>query len=74
MRSSVIAEYDEFHSRDGLVLLDEGDEVFDSNETAEKCGLPYVLYRGGNHRFEHMNEALGAIEDFYQMMSVVDSE
>jgi len=66
----VINEYDKFHSSDGLVLLDDGDEVFDSSKTAEKCGLPCVRFPMGSHRFDHMNEALPYIHDFYQMISL----
>jgi predicted esterase YcpF (UPF0227 family) len=47
-----------------LVLLDEGDERLDSRVAGEHfTGLdcPVVLFPGGNHRFEHMEEALPRI-------------
>ncbi len=44
------------------VYLDEEDELLDSKETAEFFKDFYVvMYPGGNHRFQHMDEL---IEDF----------
>lgn len=50
----------------GLILLDEGDEVIDALETQKvlKGHYDVVLFSGGNHRFEHMEEALPLIEEF----------
>lgn len=50
----------------GLILLDEGDEVIDALETQKVLKDYYgvKLFSGGNHRFEHMVEALPLIEEF----------
>ena len=49
-----------------LVLLDMGDELFDSAETAKKLSHCRVIkYAGGNHRFAHMKEAIGEIEKYF---------
>ncbi|XKH00394.1 hypothetical protein LG325_09810 [Marinobacter nauticus] len=50
----------------GLILLDEGDEVIDAHHTQSVLGDHYevILFPGGDHRFAHMEEALPAIEAF----------
>ena len=50
----------------GLILLDETDEVLDSAATQErfKDRFPVIMYKGGNHRFAHIHEALSEIEAF----------
>jgi len=47
----------------GLILLDEGDEVIDASRTKEVLDGYYPIrsFKGGSHRFEHMDEALYAI-------------
>jgi len=52
----------------GLILLAEGDEVIDANETRTQLQEDYrvIMYRGGTHRFtEHMESAIPVIEQFY---------
>lgn len=45
-----------------LLLLDDGDELLDVNETVRHCGhWPMVRYAGGCHRFAHMAEAVAEI-------------
>ena len=49
-----------------LVLLDEKDEVIDSNTAREiyaDCA-DVVTFAGGNHRFEHLEESLPFIRNF----------
>jgi len=50
----------------GLILLDEGDEVIDAHHTQSVLGDHYevILFPGGDHRFAHMEEALPTIEAF----------
>lgn len=50
----------------GLILLDEQDEVIDARATegALKDHYPVVMFPGGNHRFAHMEEALPLIREF----------
>jgi len=57
----------------GLILLDEGDEVIDSLETQKVLDGHYdvKLFSGGNHRFEHMKEALPLIEAFHDQAGIV---
>ena len=47
----------------GLILLDRGDKLMDSEKTAEFIGDRYniVMFEGGNHRFAHMRESLNHI-------------
>ena len=49
----------------GLVLLDRGDELIDSESTAEYIGdrYPVVMFEGGSHRFEHTRESLPHIRN-----------
>ena len=65
---SVIASYDDIAVKNGcgLVLLDDGDEFLDSNETAEYLENIYKVIRfsGGTHRFSHMKESLKLITNF----------
>jgi len=48
-----------------MIMVDEGDEVLDPYET-QKYFTDYgpILFKGGSHRFEHMQEALPRIEKF----------
>lgn len=57
----------------GLILLDDADELFDSKETMKKLGAFYDvrMYGGGSHRFEHMDEAIAAIDSFYDDAELV---
>jgi uncharacterized protein len=54
-----------------LLLLDRGDEVFDyrvAEAYYRDCGRT-IVYSGGSHRFEHLDEALPAIREFYDSLS-----
>jgi len=57
----------------GLILLDEGDELFDAHETRQELASCYRVetFPGGSHRFTHMEEALLLIEAFYEQSGVV---
>lgn len=52
----------------GIVLLDEGDELFDYQATQQyvKSYMPVHCFTNGSHRFEHMLEALPAIQAHMQ--------
>ena len=54
--------------RCGLILLDEGDEVFDSRTTHERLEKAYrvEMFPQGTHRFEHMQDALKSIKRFLE--------
>lgn len=56
----------------GLILLDEGDEVLPYEETVEALRMHYDIntFEGGSHRFEHMEQALPIIENFYNRATV----
>lgn len=56
----------------GMVLLDQDDEVIDSNQTLKQL-IDYhpVVFSGGSHRFDHMKEAIPYIQKFLAM-SIVD--
>ena len=59
-----------FGSNQGLILLDEGDEMFNSKETANFArnypDMIIEMFEGGSHQFDHMKESIGIIENFYQ--------
>jgi uncharacterized protein len=56
-----------------LVLLDMEDEVIDSKESLKFFdGFPLKAWEGGNHRFEHMTEALTTISDYVNICSFVE--
>jgi uncharacterized protein len=57
-----------------LVLLDEGDELLDSQETSQqlssmKCEV--IMFEGGDHRFAHMEQALKPISDYASVCEYV---
>jgi len=51
----------------GIVLLDENDEMINSNYTASMINgkIKYHMFEGGNHRFTHMANAISIIQRFY---------
>jgi hypothetical protein len=55
-----------------LVLLDAGDEVIDYRvaETFYQDRGQVIVYPGGSHRFEHLNEAAREITAFYHKSSL----
>lgn len=66
LRPEVIADLPLFNMNGfGLVLLDMDDEVLDSSLTAEFIGsrYPVVTFQGGSHRFEHMEDSLGYVQN-----------
>lgn len=52
----------------GLVLLDEHDEVIDSKYTYELLNDSFecIMYYGGSHGFEHIEDSLHVIKWFYE--------
>ena len=56
----------------GLILLDSGDEMFDSYETERQLRGYYECRRfpGGYHQFAHMEESIPLIEKFLSMSIV----
>lgn len=56
----------------GIILLDEGDEVIDYLETVALLSehYDYAVFEGGNHRFEHMQDALDIISGFVKQYPV----
>jgi predicted esterase YcpF (UPF0227 family) len=53
-----------------LVCLADGDEVFDSDVTAETLSdFEVVRFPGGSHRFEQMTDALQIIENYANVCS-----
>lgn len=58
----------------GLVLIDEGDEVIDVPATIEMAGLAglrHFTFPGGDHRFQHMEEALPLIEEHLECIAAL---
>ena len=68
---------DEYKSIDtggcGLILLDRGDRLFDSDKTAKllEQSFKVKLFNGGGHRFMHMTEAAPMIAEHYEQAGVV---
>lgn len=63
-----IQSYDEkWPNNGGIILLDDGDELLSSDETYHQLHENFTIHRfaGGCHRFEHMEESLDLISDFY---------
>mgnify|MGYP000218152446 CR=1 FL=1 len=57
-----------------LVLIDMGDEVIDSWKTREVlAGYPMVHYANGNHRFDHMDDAIVEIQRYMNHCSYVEN-
>lgn len=60
-----------------LLLLDDGDELFDSDVTANKLKhFETIRYSGGNHRFAHIMQALPKIEKHFNIIETffIDEE
>lgn len=56
-----------------LVLLDMGDEVIDSHTTQKLLeDFPMTCFKGGSHRFDHMEAALDEIERYVNHCLYVD--
>lgn len=54
------------------LLLDAGDELIDSRETAEVCRdvADIHLFEGGSHGFEHMDEAVAIIGGLHRSLAL----
>jgi len=63
-----------FRSFRPLVLLADGDEVFDSEETAKTLKNYEVMrFPGGTHRFEQISDAIGHIESHRNMCRITEN-
>ena len=67
LKSAVIEAYADLPFRmdgAGEVMLDEGDEVLCSAETATHVGskLPVTMFSGGSHRFDHMDQLAATLK------------
>ena len=64
----VVTSFSDFSTEgDGLILLDEKDELIDSLKTKHILE-PYFqvkMFSGGDHRFQHIEESLDIINSFY---------
>lgn len=66
LTSAVVSSYYPFaRNGSGLILLDEGDEVIDWQDTHRKLEgyFPVHVFPGGSHRFEHMDASLPLIRE-----------
>ena len=65
-----------YHRIKPLVLLDRGDEIIDATETFRFMKRTYdidaVMFEGGSHRFDHMDEALEYIKAYSNNVALVD--
>lgn len=74
LTEELIEQTRQFHIEnlnDGIpttLLLDKGDEVIDYREAESRyrdCG-ELLIFEGGDHRFQHMDEAIEVIRNYYQ--------
>lgn len=51
----------------GLILLDEGDDVISAHNTSELLNSTYRInmFKGGSHRFEHIDDSIPLIKEHY---------
>ena len=64
-------ELSEYHYTP-MLLVDYGDELFDSTRTLERLNaFSAIAYKGGDHRFAHIKEALPFIESYVNTCSFV---
>lgn len=71
LTQEVVDEYCDIGSvGDGFLLLDEDDEIIDASLTYSKIGGVYesIMFRGGNHLFEHMDESLDELVNWYNSL------
>jgi predicted esterase YcpF (UPF0227 family) len=71
LTADVVAQLPDFNTQgSGLILLDQADELLDSEATrAALCGYyPVLMFPGGNHRFSHMPESVNSIRFFYNTL------
>ena len=72
--SSIVEQYTPFSLHGcGLIILDEGDELFKSAETIDYIGDRFSIktFEGGSHRFDHMSESMEDIEIFIRINELV---
>lgn len=57
-----------------LLLLDAGDEVLDYRQAQQRyqACAEVIVYAGGDHAFQHLNEALPLIRAFHQRSTTPD--
>jgi predicted esterase YcpF (UPF0227 family) len=74
LESVVVNGYDHFPLKGcGMILLDFGDEVLDSNKTKNKLEKKFTVhtFNDGHHRFAHINESINYIKDFVKRSELV---
>lgn len=74
LEESTVEEYDQMmlENQHGLLLLDKGDELIDYRETERLLpDTQTLVFEGGSHRFDHINESLGTIQHYANTLSVV---
>ncbi|TYL47679.1 YqiA/YcfP family alpha/beta fold hydrolase [Marinomonas sp. IMCC 4694] len=56
----------------GLLLFDKGDELIDYRETVRLLpDIQTLIFEGGSHRFDHIDESLDAIQQYANRLSLV---
>ncbi|MCB5162634.1 YqiA/YcfP family alpha/beta fold hydrolase [Marinomonas algarum] len=74
LEGSTVEEYDQMalEKQHGLLLLDKGDKLIDYKETVRLLpDIQTLIFEGGSHRFDHINESLDAIQKCANTLSVV---
>ncbi|WP_169731116.1 YqiA/YcfP family alpha/beta fold hydrolase [Marinomonas ushuaiensis] len=67
LEKTTVEEYDQMalKNQHGLLLLDKGDELIDYRETVRLLpDTQTLIFEGGSHRFDHINESLVAIQQY----------
>lgn len=73
LEENTINEYPNFIDKGyGLILLDENDNVINPERTKELYKESYrvISFEGGSHRFEHIEESLELILNFYNSVFI----
>lgn len=74
LKGSTVEEYDQMalEKQHGLLLLDKGDELIDYRETVRLLpDIQTLIFEGGSHRFDHIDESLDAIQQYANRLSLV---
>ena len=74
MTNDIVDSYDRFNTGGcGLILLEEGDELFDFSVTESVLKVYYdvKIFKGGSHRFEDMKDTLELITNFKNQSELI---
>jgi predicted esterase YcpF (UPF0227 family) len=81
LSKKLLVQYNEKFNKNssGIIFLDKGDELIDSEKTYQQYYSTYKIYQyeGGTHRFSHITDAIKIIENYIkynQIMYGIENE